>query len=278
MDREQKLNEDEFVVNQASYSGYDNTFDPLHYVKHVIVQPEEDYRALRNFLLKCLSKYFTTNLSSVPKNSLKILDYGCGPNLTNVISAIPKAAKITLAEYAEVNREFILKWLSKDPLAFDWSPYFKYVVQTLEGRSEEEAIRRQEELRSKVEAVVSCDLTKDQFIAEGYDKQYDIIMSLLCLENCGDSLKDYEQSVRRIASIITTGGHLLLYSTRREMSNEGYYIVGGKKFNNIPLKKDFVISTLKESNFGDIVINEMEASNSTLHNSESFMFISCRKL
>ena len=274
MDREQKLNEDGFVVNQTSYS----MFDPTYYVQRVICKPGEANNETSNFLLKCLSKYFTTNLSSVQNNSLKILEYGCGPNLANVISAIPKAAKITLAEYAEVNREFILKWLSKDPLAFDWSPYFKYVVKTLEGRSEEEAIRRQEELRSKVEAVVSCDLTKDQFIAEGYDKQYDIIMSFFCLECCGDTLKDYEQSVRRIASIITTGGHLLLYSTQREMSNEGYYIVGGKKFNNIPLKKDFVVSTLKESNFGDIVINEIKASNSAVSNSEAYMFISCRKL
>ena len=62
------------------------------------------------------------------------------------------------------------------------------------------------------------------------------------------------------------------------MSNEGYYIVGDKKFNNIPLKKDFVVSTLKESNFGDIVIDEIKESNFAISNSEAFMFISCRKL
>ena len=270
MDREQKLNEDGFVVNQTSYAD----FDPVQYVQLMIFKPGE---AIKNFLLKCLSKFFTTNLSSVQNNSLKILDYGCGPNLANVISAMPKAAKITLAEYAEVNREFILKWISKDPLAFDWSPCFQYVVQTLEGRSEEEAIRRQEELRSKVEAVVSCDLTKDQFIAEGYDKPYDIVMSFLCLECCGDTLKDYEQSVRKIASIIEAGGHLLLYSTRREMSNEGYYIVGDKKFNDIPLKKDFVVSTL-EKFFEIIDIKEIKASNPAVSNAEALMFIHCRKI
>ena len=41
------------------------------------------------------------------------------------ISAAPKASEIILADYAEPNREYLKRWLAKDPSAQDWSPYFK---------------------------------------------------------------------------------------------------------------------------------------------------------
>ena len=102
-----------------------------------------------------MTNFFTTEVSG---DSLKILDYGCGPSIPYSVSAAPKASEIILADYAEPNREYLKRWLTKDPSAQDWSPYFKYVVQTLEGGSEEDATKLEEMLRNKVKAVVSCDI------------------------------------------------------------------------------------------------------------------------
>ena len=102
---------------------------------------------------------------------MKILGYGCGPSLPYSISAAPKACEIILADYAEPNREYLKRWLAKDPSAQDWSSYFKYVMQTLEGGSEEDPMRRGEMLRNKVKAVVKCDITKEEFIEDAYSKE-----------------------------------------------------------------------------------------------------------
>ncbi len=135
------------------------------------------------FLLECLDNFF----SNLEPNSLKILDYGCGPSLANEISATAKASEIVMADYCTPNREFVKKWL-QDPAMYDFSSYFKHVVQNLEGGSEQDTARREVELRNKVKAVVPCDITKDQFIAEGYEGPYDVVMSFLCLENAAMSM------------------------------------------------------------------------------------------
>ena len=54
-------------------------------------------------------------------------------------------------------------------------------METLEGKSHQESIERQKVLRDRVKAVVACDITKDQFIEEGYEGPYDVVKSLLCL-------------------------------------------------------------------------------------------------
>ena len=51
-----------------------------------------------------------------------------------------KASEIVLADYSKPNRDYLQKWLDGDASnVFDWTPLFQYVVQTLEGGSEEEA-------------------------------------------------------------------------------------------------------------------------------------------
>ncbi len=61
------------------------------------------------------------------------------------ISASSRASEIVLADYNKLNIEFLKKWL-KDPTIYDWSPYFKHVVENLEGRLGEEAAKRAQEL------------------------------------------------------------------------------------------------------------------------------------
>ena len=56
---------------------------------------------------------------------------------------------------------------------FDWSPYFSRVVQGVEGKSEKEAVERQELVRRAVKAVVHCDITQNPPIEKGYDQEYD---------------------------------------------------------------------------------------------------------
>ena len=38
----------------------------------------------------------------------------------------------------------------------DWSPIVNYIVQKLEGKSEEKATKREEELRRKISRIVPC--------------------------------------------------------------------------------------------------------------------------
>ena len=206
-----------------------------------------------DFVLLSLNKYSSQRLKDC--TDLKVLDYGCGATMIHTISLTPKASEIVLAEYTEPNRAFIQKWLDKDPLAHDWTPYFKHVVQTLEGGSDEEVKQREEELRHKVKAVVPCDLTKEQFIAEGYEGPYDVVISILCLENVGTTLEDFERSIQRLSTLLSSGGNLILYTSVRGKNvkySEGFFIISGERFFNIAMSIDFITNTLRGAGFCNV--------------------------
>ena len=208
----------------------------------------QDTHIFSDFLLKCLVRHYNTIMSSAAQDSLKILDYGCGPSIPYSISAAPKASEIVLADYAQPNRECLQKWLARDPSAIDWSPYFKYVVQTLEGGSDEEATQREEVLRKKIKAVVPCNISKDQIIEDGYqiEAAYDVVSCFLCLE-CGCKDNDsYKRAIKNLTSKLKDGGYLLLYHTQIN-SNVQSYRINKTIYRDIALKKEFVLDTLKEN-------------------------------
>ena len=123
-----------------------NNYDILDAQRYVQCRfPPSPENNLAGFVMKCLARFYTWTLSSVAPNSLKILDYGCGPSLGLSISAALKASEIILADYSPGNREYIQKLLDKNPTLCDhWSSYFKHVVQTLEGGTEEASVQRQD--------------------------------------------------------------------------------------------------------------------------------------
>ena len=256
-----------------------DAFDASDYVlKHFRTPAADD--SFGDFMMECLARFYTGTMSGVASNSLKVLDYGCGPSIGLSISAAPKASEIILAEYSPGNREYIQKWLDKSPTLCDhWSPYFKHVVQTLEGGSEKAAVQRQDMLREKIKAVLPCDLREEAFIPEAYGKKgsYDVVMSSTCIETCSNDLASYERGFEKVASLVKKDGYLLLSSTHREGPDEGFYVVDGEKYYDISLTKEFVTGVFKKNNFNIIDEDNQLNAHRDLSNSDGFLFFAARK-
>ena len=115
-----------------------------------------------------------------------------------MISAASFATEIVLAEYTEEGRTAVRRWLDRDQSCFNWSPYFKYIVQALEDKSLQEAGDREECVRRVVKAVVGCDVTQDPPIKKGYEGPYDVVICCFCLVNACRTKADYSNAVRRL--------------------------------------------------------------------------------
>ena len=139
--------------------------------------PQSVYKAMKDFPLVDLHKFFAQKHSISEGVPMKLLDYGCGPVLAYAISAAGANTEIVLAEYGEKCRNALQDWLSHSPIAWDWTLYIKHVVCDLEEKDEDEVQKRDENLRKAIKAVVPCDITQDSPIAEGYEGPYDIVMS-----------------------------------------------------------------------------------------------------
>ena len=245
---------------EATQNDFHATFDPTEYLEKCFKTPME--RPVSRFALANLHDFFTTK--SFPQGEqLQVLDYGCGPVIANVISAASVMdIEIVLAEYTERSRKAIQHWLDIKPSAWNWCPYFKHVVQTLEGKGEEETLRREAALRASIKAVVPCDITQDSPIAKEFEGPYDIVMSMLCIENGCLTREEYKLAVQKIAGLIKTGGTFLLHFTVRNKEGQGYYHVGENKYVQVALPLQFLLTTLEETGFTKITKNMFRDSES----------------
>ena len=233
--------------------------DPTFYLK-LGFTPQGPYHALKEFPLVHLHRFFAQKrFTSNEGELLRVLDYGCGPVVAYDISAAGLNAEIVLAEYRAEYRSALNEWLNESATAWDWSPYIKYVVQNVEEGDEKEATEREERLRKAIKAVVACDITQDPPIAEGYEGPYDVVMSMLCIENACITQDEYKAAVKTIAALVKKGGNLVLYSTVRNRGEHdqtpGYYFIRESKYVQVALPMKFVLKTLEENGFTVVETN-----------------------
>ena len=198
------------------YKKYCSPKDYLSFLK----DPESDAEgSWVSFLLLSYHKFW----NSFSSNNLTMLEFGGGPSILTLISASPFVRKIVCAELTEANRREVEAWQSKENSSHDWSPFFKHVVQKLEGRYDEEAIKREEELRSKISCIIPCDVpqTKPLHLDEisvTDQQKFDIISTTLCLEAAETSDDAYSKAVVELSKLLKPGGYLIMAGVLGESS------------------------------------------------------------
>ena len=127
-----------------------------------------------------------------PTGGAKMLNFYGGPVVSHLISVAPKCKEVMFADFSADCREQVDLWLKKDPSAFDWWPYFSYVVHTLEGGTETQPL--------------------DDI------GPYDIIFTSLCLECVYPTNDSYRESVAKLAHLLKPGGTLLIQGAENHSS------------------------------------------------------------
>ena len=219
---------------------------------------------------------FHDAFSSHPGENLSVLDFGSGPSVLGGISAAPKAKEIILSDYTESNRQAARDWLDGKDSAFDWTGYFRYVVQEIEGKGAEEVSAREGLVRKVVKDVVPCDVNADPPVPAEYDRQYDAVICCLVLACATQSREDYEAAVNRLAKLVAPGGLFLFFGVERS-KDVGFYILGDKKFKSIGVTSEFVVKSMEKAGLSVSVVNKIPASNKD-EGVVAYMFIKATKL
>ena len=232
---------------KLDFMNYDR-FDPFLYIKakYAIVN---DWNSQP---LKLLHNIFQS-YGSTPAG-LKVLDFGCGPVPIYQCSSPLHASEIVFAEYTERNRNTLQMWLDNDPNAPDFTALFKYVVQDLEGKGEDEVVKRQDDLRRLVKGVIPCDILHDPpLLVPGYDGPYDIVLSSLCLDSACTTHEEYSQTIGRLTKYLKPGGKIILQNVQAP-GEYHYYYIGSEKFFGLSMTPEFFNSVLSENGYKDINI------------------------
>ena len=233
---------------------YHDNFDPMTFLASGF--PGEILEWHRS-LFKSFHEFFQSYTATNPR-PLKVLDFGAGPTIAFEISTSRYASEIVLAEYTEKNRKALQLWLDRNPRAHNWTPYFQYVIQELEGRTEQEATEREEQLRKVIKAVVPCDISQHSVIESGYDGPYDVVLVCLCLTAACSTRDEYRTALLKLLKLLGPGGKIIIVSAERpETSETSSYPVGSKTFLDLIVREEFVTASLEQAGFSDIVVKRL---------------------
>ena len=137
-----------------------------------------------------------------------LLDVGGGPCIYPHISAVPYVAEIYHTDYLQSMCDEVLLWKTKDPTAFNWSPYFKHIVQDLEGLTSPDAVTRREDKLRSILNVGVCDIKAD-VVVPSLNKPVDILSTSFCLEGCYKSREEYVLMLKKLYDIMAPKGFFI---------------------------------------------------------------------
>jgi SAM-dependent methyltransferase len=236
------------------------TFDPISYLEMRYRKTTDQYRFIFPLQKYMYHEFFTQTFSKCEKN-LRILEYGCGPVIMHLISAVPVATEIVMADKVPECLQEVDRWVNGNPQAFDWTAHFDHVVQILEGKGEREAREREKELRKAIKATVQCDIFQDSPIEAGYEGPYDIVMSNQCIDGASKSLKEFQAGVAKLAQLLKPGGRLtMITNSNINLGRSCTYSVGesGEKFPSVGITREFLTATLESIGFMDLHVDACE--------------------
>ncbi|XP_036601577.1 nicotinamide N-methyltransferase-like [Trichosurus vulpecula] len=227
--------------NFTTKDAYLNCFSPRTYLQNYYTfgsSPSQEKQVLMHNLRK-LSETFS--LGQVKGDLL--IDIGTGPTIYQLLSACESFKEIVATDYTDQNREELIRWLKKEPGAFDWSPVVKYVCE-LEGDREKWA-EKEEKLRVRVKQVLKCDVTQSQPLGSASLPQADCLLTTYCLEAACKDLPTYQQALKNLSSLLKPGGFLVLLSVLKSK----FYIIGDERFSCLSLTQEEIEAALQKAGF-----------------------------
>lgn len=230
----------------VSFNEYEQEFNPSKFINFYKVPDMSKISIIVQHRLQCFHEAFKAVSCGV-----KVLDYGAGPVVLSTISASTKASEIVLGDFVSKNLLLVRKWLQEDPDAFDWTEYFRYVVETLECNHADEVAKREQQVRSVVKALVYCDINQDPPIEKGFDSLYDVVMCSLVVEGASKNRTEYRRNLARLGNLVKPGGKIFYYGVENKV---GYYTIGDRNFPNIHIDHEFSLSAFEDAGFCDLTI------------------------
>ena len=222
-----------------------NRFDAASYLRSRFTNPEEK----RNqFYLHCFHEFYQQYHTQWDTTVARLLEFGGGPVIVPLISAVPFVSEIVFCEYSESGRKEVQLWKDSDPNAHNWMPYFKYVVNKLEGNVDSQAATVREcTLRSRIHRITFSDINADEIILGDKVPQehFDIISTSACLEVAVNSRSKYQESLRKLKALLKPRGLLIGV----QFLGSTWWEVKDQRYSSFPLTEEIIISLIQQTGF-----------------------------
>ena len=269
------------MTTQLSGRPYLDEFDCKAYLSTFYASPQGNpsEKGSIEFYREQLYKFYTRYNSKWDNKTARLLEFGGGPAVMSLISAVPYVGQIVFSAYLESERKEVELWRDGKKGAHDWNPHFKCVVNEVEHVAGDDAWReRQELLRKRVSSIIACDILCDNpLLVE--QEPFEIVSTSLCLETACTTYTQYKHAVRKLVGLLKPGGFLVMFGVECET----YYVVGKKKWPSLHLTLEQVKEALTEAGTNIIVAKREPASMEQIQNPvvadcKAFVFVVGQKV
>ncbi len=212
-------------------------FDPAAYLNEYYGDVGAENRALLRFLFD--------SYRDLPAGG-RMLDFGGGPTIYPLISAVAKVDEIHFCDFLASNLKEVERWLARDAAAFDWTAFVREVLELETGPpcSDAAVARREDEIRSKVTQLLRCDASRLHSI-DGPESAYDVLVTNFCAESATSDRSEWRSFFANIVSLLKPGGTLIMSA----LSGATSYSVGSRWFPAVDISEEDLFEVLDEEGF-----------------------------
>jgi SAM-dependent methyltransferase len=205
-------------------------FDTDSYFGHYYNEAHPDDDALCRLATEALGR------AAPAGQPLDVIDVGTGPNLLPLLTALPRAGRLTAWEYAPTNIAWLKAELEGDAPRWQWQHYWRLVRETAED-GDRLAENPLEALRGKVDVHQGS-------IFDLPTAGWDAATMFFCAESMTQRQDEFDRACRCFAGAVRPGGTLVGAFLNR---SDGY-VVAGRDFPVLEVTPDSVLSA-----FGDMI-------------------------
>ena len=216
----------DFMYNSMDYN---KDFDTRAYLvsRYPATFEEDQAKSTLPWNIQCYHRFYETFKEEWDNSNAVLVQLGAGPCIWDLISAAPYVAEIYHSDYLKSCCDEVLLWKNKDPNAYDWSPYFTYVVNTLEGKGGPHAVvERETMLCSILKDSFTCNVQQIPLVLPGSLKFPDIVCTNFCLEVALPTKERYISALKEIFQMLKPKGFFVMLSSLECT----HYIINGIKF------------------------------------------------
>lgn len=229
-------------------------------------------QGLARFRLRQRHNFFLQYSCKWDRNTAKMLEFGGGPVISDLISAAPHVQEIVHAAHTEDERKEIQLWKNEMVGAHDWKHAFKHVVSELESKAGDDAWQERESLLRSRLKVTSCNITHDHPIGPTEEGMlFSIICTSLCLEVTCKTYAEYKMAIKKLAKLLKLGGYLVMLV----VEGETFYVVGRRKWSVLTLTLAQVKEALEEAGFVLLMVERDPATMQHIQNPTVSDFKAC---
>ncbi len=175
-----------------------------------------------------------------------LLDFGGGPAIYPLISAVTRVDEIHFSDYLEANLEEVRRWIAGEPMAFDWDAFIRKAVELETGRpcSDEDVAERASAVRDRITRLVRCDASRTPPV-DAAEPSYDIVLTNFCAESATSDRAQWHAYMANIVSVLKPGGWLVMSA----LKGATRYSVGSFSFPAVDISEDDLVELLEENGF-----------------------------